>query len=78
LWIGSKTAVDAAFDLADVIMSRWRAIYWRTLWQKAEFVGYMFDRASKQRHLAADKGTFDLLVADGENAVKAGMLMSFG
>jgi molecular chaperone DnaK len=66
-----KRRTDAAFDLADVILEQMESIYWRTLWQKAEFVGYMFDRASKQRHLAADKGTFDLLVADGENAVKA-------
>jgi hypothetical protein len=48
------------------------AIYWRTLWQKVNLVVYMFDQVSKQRHLAVDKGVFDLLVADGENAIKAG------
>ncbi len=67
-----KRRTDAAFDLADVIIDQMDTIYWRTLWQKADFVRFMFDRASKQRHLAANKETFDLLLADGENAVKAG------
>ena len=67
-----KRQIDAAFDLVEVIIEQMEAIYWRTLWQKADFVIFMFERVSEQRHLAADKGTFDLLVADGENAVKAG------
>jgi molecular chaperone DnaK len=67
-----KRQTDAAFDLADVIIDQMDIIYWRTLWQKADFVRFMFDRASKQRYLAANKETFDLLLADGENAVKAG------
>jgi molecular chaperone DnaK len=67
-----KRGTDAAFDLAEVILEQMEATYWRTLWQKTDFVAYMFDRVSKQRHLAVDKGTFDLLVADGENAIKAG------
>jgi molecular chaperone DnaK len=56
-----KRQTDAAFDFADVIIEQMEGIYWRTLWQKAEFVAVMFDRATKQRHLAADKGVFDLL-----------------
>jgi molecular chaperone DnaK len=67
-----KRRTDAAFDLADVIIEQMEGIYWRTLWQKAEFVALMFERATKQRHLAADKDVFDLLVADGENAMRAG------
>jgi molecular chaperone DnaK len=67
-----KRRTDAAFDLADVIIEQMEGIYWQTLWQKAEFVALMFERATKQRHLAADKSVFDLLVADGENAMKAG------
>ena len=66
-----KRRTPAAFDLADVIIEQMETIYWRTLWQKTEFVVFMFNRASKQRHLAANKQVFDLLVADGENAVKA-------
>jgi hypothetical protein len=31
----------------------------------------MFDLVSKQRHLAADKSVFDLLLADGQNALAA-------
>jgi hypothetical protein len=31
----------------------------------------MFDLVSKQRHLAADKSVFDLLLADGQNALTA-------
>jgi len=45
-------------------------IYWRTLWQKTDYVVFRFDQASKQRHLAASKEVFDLLVTDGKNAVK--------
>jgi molecular chaperone DnaK len=66
-----KRRTLAAFDLADVIIEQMEIIYWRTLWQKADFVMFRFDQASKQRHLAASKEVFDLLVTDGENAVKA-------
>jgi hypothetical protein len=66
-----KRRTPAAFDLADVIIEQMEIIYWRTLWQKTDFVVFMFDQASKERHLAASKEVFDLLVADGENAVKA-------
>jgi hypothetical protein len=47
-------------------------MYWRTIWQKNDYVVFMFNEALKERHLAASKEVFDLLVADGENAVKAG------
>jgi molecular chaperone DnaK len=66
-----KRRTLAAFDLADVIIEQMEIIYWRTLWQKADFVVFRFDQVSKQRHLAASKEVFDLLVTDGENAVKA-------
>jgi molecular chaperone DnaK len=66
-----KRRTPAAFDLADVIIEQMEIIYWRTLWQKTDFVVFMFDQASKERHLAASKEVFDLLVADGENAAKA-------
>ena len=67
-----KRRTTAAFDLADLIIEQMRIIYWRTLWQKNDYVVFMFNQASKERHLAASKEVFDLLVADGENAVKAG------
>ncbi len=46
-------------------------IYWRTLWEKADFVLAMFHRASQERHLSKNTEAFDLLVGDGENAIKA-------
>jgi hypothetical protein len=67
-----KRQTPAAFDLADLVIEQMRIINWRTLWQKNDFVIFMFNQASKERHLAASKEVFDLLVADGENAVKAG------
>ena len=67
-----KRQTPAGFDLADLIIEQMRIIYWRTLWQKNDYVVFMFNQASKERHLAASKEVFDLLVADGENAVKAG------
>jgi molecular chaperone DnaK len=66
-----KRQTDAGADIADVIIEQMETIYWRTLWQRPEFVAMMFEKASGQRHLAADKSAFDLLVADGENAIKA-------
>ena len=73
-----KRRTPAAFDLADVIIEQMETIYWRTLWQKTDFVVFMFDQASKQRHLAANKEILDLLVADGENAVKASDIDELG
>jgi molecular chaperone DnaK len=66
-----KRRTLAAFDLADVIIEQMEIIYWRTLWQKADFVVFRFEQALKQRHLAASKEVFDFLVTDGENAIKA-------
>jgi hypothetical protein len=57
--------------MAESIIEQMDGTYWRTLWRKADFVSYMFDRVSKQRHLAADKSAFDLLLADGQNALAA-------
>jgi molecular chaperone DnaK len=66
-----KRRTPAAFDLADVIIEQMEGIYWRSLWQKPDFVSYLFENKKKERHLSANKEVFDLLVADGENAVKA-------
>jgi hypothetical protein len=60
-----------AFDLAESIMEQMEMIYWRTLWKKPDFVFAMFRRAFGQRHLSANNEAFDLLVGDGENAIKA-------
>jgi hypothetical protein len=46
-------------------------IYWRTLWEKPDFVLAMFRRKSQERHLSKNTEAFDLLVGDGENAIKA-------
>ena len=61
----------AAFDLADDIVEQMDAIYWRTLWEKPDYVVAMFKRASQERHLSANHEGFDLLIGDGESAVNA-------
>ena len=61
----------AAFDLAQIIIEQMEMIYWRTLWEKADFVMGAFYRTAQERHLATNTETFDLLVGDGESAIKA-------
>jgi hypothetical protein len=46
-------------------------IYWRTRWEKPDFVLATFRHTSQQRHLSTNNETFDLLVGDGENAIQA-------
>jgi len=60
-----------AFDLAQIIVEQMETIYWRTLWEKPDFVLAMFRRIPQQRHLSTNNEDFDLLVGDGENAIKA-------
>jgi hypothetical protein len=60
-----------AFRLAAQIIEQMEAIYWRTLWQKPDYVIAMFHRASHERYLSTDNAAFDLLCGDGENAIKA-------
>jgi molecular chaperone DnaK len=60
-----------AFDLAQIIIEQMETIYWRTLWEKPDFVLAMFRRKSQERHLSKNTEAFDLLVGDGENAIKA-------
>ena len=66
-----RRRTSTAFDLAEIIVEQMEAIYWRTLWEKPEFVRAMFRRTSQERHLSTNNETFDLLVGDGENAIKA-------
>jgi molecular chaperone DnaK len=60
-----------AFDLAHTIIEQMDRIYWRTLWEKPDFVVAMFRRAAQDRHLSTNSEVFELLVGDGENAIKA-------
>jgi hypothetical protein len=57
--------------MAGIIIEQMEAIYWRTLWEKPDFVVATFHRASRERHLSTNNEVFDLLVGDGENAIKA-------
>jgi molecular chaperone DnaK len=66
-----RRRTPTAFDLAEVIIEQMEAIYWRTLWEKPDFVMALFHRAAQERHLSANKEAFDLLIGDGENAIKA-------
>jgi molecular chaperone DnaK len=66
-----RRRTPAAFDLAEIIIEQMEAIYWMTLWEKPDFVVAMFHRASRERHLSMNNEVFDLLVGDGENAIKA-------
>jgi hypothetical protein len=66
-----RRRTPTAFDLAEIIIENMEAIYWRTLWQKSDFVLAMFHRASRERHLSTNNEAFDLLMGDGENAIKA-------
>jgi hypothetical protein len=66
-----RRRTSTAFDLAEIIIEQMEVIYWRTLWEKPDFVSAMFHRASRERHLSKNNETFDLLVGDGENAIKA-------
>jgi molecular chaperone DnaK len=61
----------ASLDIAEVILDEMEGLYWRTLWKNKEFVINVFAQCAKQRYLAADKAAFDLLVSDGENAIRA-------
>jgi molecular chaperone DnaK len=61
----------AAFDLAQILLEQMETIYWRTLWEKPDFVLATFRHTSQQRHLSTNNQTFDLLVGDGENAIQA-------
>jgi molecular chaperone DnaK len=65
-----KRRSPSALDAAETILDQMEAIYWQTLWQQPEFVAAIFKDETGKRHLAADKAAFDLLVADGENAMK--------
>jgi len=66
-----RRRTPTAFDLAEIIIEQMDMVYWRTLWEKPDFVLVMFRRASRERHLSKNNETFDLLVGDGENAIKA-------
>jgi molecular chaperone DnaK len=66
-----RRRTPTAFDLAEDIIEQMETIYWRTLWQKPDFVVALFRRASQERHLSANKEAFDLLIGDGENAIRA-------
>ena len=66
-----RRRTPAAFDMAEIIVEQMEAIYWRTLWEKPEFVQAMFRRTSPERHLSTNNEAFDLLIGDGENAIKA-------
>jgi molecular chaperone DnaK len=66
-----RRRTPTAFELTEVIIEQMETIYWRTLWDKPDFVVAMFTRASQERHLSANKEAFDLLIGDGENAIKA-------
>jgi hypothetical protein len=66
-----RRRTPAAFDLAEIIIEQMEAIYWMTLWEKPDYVVAMFHRASRERHLSMNNEVFDLLVGDGENAIKA-------
>jgi molecular chaperone DnaK len=66
-----RRRTPTAFDLPEIIIEQMEMIYWRTLWEKPDFVLAMFRQASGERHLSKNNETFDLLVGDGENAVKA-------
>ena len=66
-----RRRTPTAFDLAEIIIEQMEAIYWRTLWEKPDYVLAMFRRASQERHLCTNNEAFDLLVGDGENAIKA-------
>src|SRR6266699_3412252 len=60
-----------SFDLAQIIVEQMETIYWRTLWEKPDFVLAVFRRTAQERHLSTNNEAFDLLVGDGENAIKA-------
>lgn len=66
-----RRRTTTAFDLAEIIIEHMDLIYWRRLWEKPDYVIAMFRQASQQRHLSKNNETFDLLVGDGENAIKA-------
>ena len=66
-----RRRTSTGFDLAEIIIEQMEAIYWTTLWQKPDFVVGLFRRTAQERYLSADKDAFDLLVGDGENAIKA-------
>jgi hypothetical protein len=66
-----RRRTPTAFDLAQMIVEQMDTIYWQTLWEKPDFVLAMFHRISQERHLSANNEAFDLLIGDGENAIKA-------
>jgi hypothetical protein len=66
-----RRRTPTAFDLAQIILEQMETIYWRTLWEKPNFVMATFRHTSQQRHLSTNNETFDLLVGDGENAIQA-------
>lgn len=66
-----RRRTPTALDLAQTIVEQMEIIYWRTLWEKPEFVQAMFRRAAQERHLSTNNEAYDLLVGDGENAIKA-------
>src|SRR6516164_7090758 len=56
-----RRRTPTAFDLAQIIIEQMDMVYWRTLWEKPDFVLVMFRRASRERHLSKNNETFDLL-----------------
>jgi molecular chaperone DnaK len=66
-----RRRTPTAFDLAQAIVDQMQMIYWRTLWEKSDFVLAMFHRTVQERHLSTNHEAFELLVGDGENAIKA-------
>ena len=66
-----RRRTPTAFDLAQIIIEQMEGIYWRTLWEKPDFVLAMFRQTSLERHLSTNNEVFDLLLGDGENAIKA-------
>jgi hypothetical protein len=66
-----RRRTPTAFDLAQTIVEQMETIDWRTLWEKPDFVLVAFRRTAQERHLSTNNEAFDLLVGDGENAIKA-------
>jgi molecular chaperone DnaK len=66
-----RRRTPTALDLAQTLVEQIERIYWQTLWEKPEYVRAIFSRTAQERHLSTNNEAFDLLVGDGENAIKA-------
>lgn len=66
-----RRRIEAGFDHAEAILDEMSRTYYVLLWKQDDYVVETFRGLAGERYLSPDKQAFDLLMSDGESAIKA-------